>query len=623
MQSDLEKLKELLFGHEKKALDALTRRLDTAESRTADVADVLPGAIDLSVEQGPELSRSLKKPLEDTLTEAIVRDPHKFAVALYPVIGPAIRRAVAEAMKSLIMSINRGIDDAMSPVARFKARRAGIPLAEWVLRQSLVYRVDDVFLIDPRSGLLIEHVHHPEAGEKDEDAVSAMLTAIQDFGRDSFSDDGGDLSSASIGEFTVWISQGPYAMLAAVIRGTPPPDVRSLLDVTIERLHLSNGEALKNFQGGRIGNLEDELSQCLRLRLRQDAPVRRGPSRWPAVAVFALIACGVGYLIWQNVVRDRALERWRDALAAEPGIVTTQMRRDRDTFFAAGLRDPLAASPGDVAASSSLPEGSEIALDFRPFVSLEPSMIEARARTVLAPPERVSLSFDNGVLAARGDAPVQWRQRFETIALTVAGVKAVDSTGLGASDTELFARIIRITEPPDSVQVTVNSGVATFAGESPHAFVSTLAARLATVDGLRGSDLRQLVTTEERELKRLALAINDHRIFYNTSTNLVDAQQQGVRTLARKMVDYGRFAIVLGKTPSFRLTGFTDASGLPAANRQLRLARAQDTAARLALFGVNPDWLVIRSGPRSPAGSENDATQRNVRVEVTESTDSL
>ena len=139
-------------------------------------------------------------------------------------MGPAIRKAISEALKSMLQSMNNAIDTSLSPSARYKAWRAGVPLAEWVLRKNIIYRVNEVYLIDPRSGLLIDHLHHPDVSHKDEDAVSAMLTAIQDFVKDSFASESlGGLDSAVIGEYTVWLSQGPHAMLACLIRGVPPP----------------------------------------------------------------------------------------------------------------------------------------------------------------------------------------------------------------------------------------------------------------------------------------------------------------------------------------------------------------------------------------------------------------
>lgn len=622
MPSDLEQLKHLLFGHEKKALDALTRRLDTAESRTADVADVLPDAITQSSEQGPELSRSLKTPLEDTLTDAITRDPQRFAAALYPVMGPAIRRAIAEAMKSLVVSLNRAIDTSLSPMARIRARRSGLSLAEYVLRESLVFRVDEVYLIDPRSGLLIEHVRHPDTEEKDEDAVSAMLTAIQDFVRDSFSGDDGRLASASVGEFTVWISQGPFAMLAAVIRGTPPMDLRKQLELTVERIHLNHGKALDAFSGEPVGQLESELAGCLRYKLRPEAQERRLFS-WPLAALGAVILGAIGYLFYVDYQREQTLNRWRDVLVATPGIVVTQASRDargwrREAHYTVhGLRDPLAVEPADLANEAGIDPARAHAV-FEPYASLESPLILARAEAALSPPDGVSLSFVDGTLAARGDADTKWRSSFESLAPAIAGVRAVDASGLVSSDAELFSRVMRATVPPEQVQMRVDNGVAVFEGSAPAEWLATLTDRLSTVEGLRGSDLRGLVNTTEKQYADRRAALDDFRVRYSVGVRLDGAQRDLLPALARDINALLTAGAAIGQRPQLFLTGYTDGTGARQANQQLRLRRAEDLRDRLVALGVPRDALLVRVGPPARLDQFADPRQRAVSLGISD-----
>ena len=57
--------------------------------------------------------------------------------------------------------------------------------AEVVLKHTLVYRVEHVFLIHRHTGLLIAHAASQDATSQDPQLVSSMLSAIQDFVRDS------------------------------------------------------------------------------------------------------------------------------------------------------------------------------------------------------------------------------------------------------------------------------------------------------------------------------------------------------------------------------------------------------------------------------------------------------
>lgn len=622
MPSDLDKLKELLFGHEKKALDALTRRLDTAESRTADVADVLPDAITQSSEQGPQLSRSLKTPLEETLTDAITRDPQRFAAALYPVMGPAIRRAIAEAMKSLVASLNRAIDTSLSPMARIRARRSGLTLAEYVLRESLVFRVDEVYLIDPRSGLLIEHVRHPDTEEKDEDAISAMLTAIQDFVRDSFSGDDGRLASASVGDYTVWVSQGPYAMLAAVIRGTPPADLRNQLDLTVERLHLSHGKALDDFAGDRVEHLEPELAGCLRYQLRPGAEKTRLISG-PLVAAGLLLLGALAFWFYTDYKRERTLTRWHDAMVDAPGIVVTSVERDTRTwrmaehYTARGLRDPLAADPMALAAEAGVSE-AQAHTGFEPYVSLEPSLILARAQRALNPPDGVRLDYADGTLLASGDASASWRTTFGVVGPALAGVSAVDASALTAGDAELYSRVRQMTGPPEKVQLRVSDGVAIFEGTAPAAWLASLGDKLGAIEGLRGSDLRGLIDASRARYAALRETLDGRRVLFSGGLRISTTQGATLPVLARDMLQLLELGQSVDQRPQFFLTGLTDGTGDEVANQRLRPQRAEVLRQRLAALGVPRSAMLVRAGAPATSSTGIDPRQRAVVVGVSD-----
>jgi OOP family OmpA-OmpF porin len=74
--------------------------------------------------------------------------------------------------------------------------------------------------------------------------VSGMLTAIQDFVHDSFaSPDGEALEDLRVGDLAVWVERGPQAVLAAVIRGNAPQDLRTVFQEALERIHLQFGTA--------------------------------------------------------------------------------------------------------------------------------------------------------------------------------------------------------------------------------------------------------------------------------------------------------------------------------------------------------------------------------------------
>jgi OOP family OmpA-OmpF porin len=153
---------------------------------------------------------------------------------------------------------------------RLESLRTGKSFAEVVLLHTLLYRVEQVFLIHRETGLLLAHSTADWAEIRDADLISGMLTAIQDFVHDSFSfDQGSQLESFRVGDLTVWIEQGPLAMLAGVTRGKAPPDVRDLFRETLENIHLQFYRALDNFNGDSspFAATSPLLNDCLRQKI--------------------------------------------------------------------------------------------------------------------------------------------------------------------------------------------------------------------------------------------------------------------------------------------------------------------------------------------------------------------
>lgn len=285
MLSRLDELRGILLGPDHDKLEEVSSRIEQQDRRAADVAEVLPESVALSFRRDSRLTGALRDPLRQCMSESVRENPEEYADALFPIMGPAIRQAVAEALKSWIQQANHAIEQSLSPRGlkwRFQAWRAGIPYGQYVLQQTLLYRVEHVYLIHSASGLLMAHVQQPDAVAKDEDAVSAMFTAIQEFVRDSFS--GAErLRTAELGELALWAVHGPSCILVAVIQGSPPAPLRDELEAVLERLETGHSEVLRDYRGNpaTLPELGPELARCLVSSSREPAARSAGPSRGP------------------------------------------------------------------------------------------------------------------------------------------------------------------------------------------------------------------------------------------------------------------------------------------------------------------------------------------------------
>src|SRR5271167_116752 len=193
----LAELRAILLGPDRAAWESMRQRLDNPRRRTEDVASVLADAVRLRSDA--KLRRALQPLLEESLQLSVQSNPRMLADALFPIFGKAIRKAITSELDGMLQSLSQTLEQSFSWRSfewRWESVRTGKPYAEIVVLRSLLYRVEQVFLIHRSSGLLLQHVAAPSPGAppgaapaetKDPEMISGMLTAIQDFVRDSVS----------------------------------------------------------------------------------------------------------------------------------------------------------------------------------------------------------------------------------------------------------------------------------------------------------------------------------------------------------------------------------------------------------------------------------------------------
>jgi len=186
---DISQLRHLLFGKDYDALLALKAQFENSERYTSSVANIIAEAIQQRETRDGSISAALAPTVEQALTHAISQDPKRFADVLYPVMGPAIRKSIQQALNEALENFNRLLEQSLSVNSwrwRWDAWRTGQSYAQIAMLRTLVYQVEQVFLIHRDTGLL-QHVVSENVTSKDPEIISGMLTAIQDFIKESFS----------------------------------------------------------------------------------------------------------------------------------------------------------------------------------------------------------------------------------------------------------------------------------------------------------------------------------------------------------------------------------------------------------------------------------------------------
>jgi len=389
----LAELRAILLGPDRAAWENLRQRLDNPSRRAEDVAGVLAEAVRLrsSGHSDVKLRRALQPLVEEALQLSVQSNPRMLADALFPIFGKAIRKAITSELDGMLQSLSQTLEQSFSLRSlqwRWESLRTGKPYAEIVVLRSLLYRVEQVFLIHRDSGLLLQHViaPAPESAEaKDPEMVSGMLTAIQDFVHDSVSGaESENLETVRMGEIELVLAYGPDAILAGFVRGVAPRKLSRVFQDTLDGIEQKKAEAFHTFSGdtSRFDSCRPQLEASL---LGQGKPDERPSSSWAARAllfglpVLLLLVFG-GWWVYSSAI-DRRFANFTHRLESEPGIVLTHTEKRGSKYYIAGLRDPLAADP-----ASLLPPGlPSNKVDFRweDYHSLVPRFAAQRQLTEL------------------------------------------------------------------------------------------------------------------------------------------------------------------------------------------------------------------------------------------------
>ena len=595
--AEFEELRRIILSGEREQLRDLRDRVSNKERRSQDIANVLPEAVKLSQEHGDELTQALRPAVEDSIKESIETKPDTFVDALHPIIGPMVRRSIAESLRRLMQSLNQALEHTFSWRGlkwRFEALRTGKPFAEVVMLRSLVYRVEQLFLIHRKTGLSLLHVAVDSAVTKDSDMVAGMLSAIQDFVRDSFATgDNSALEEFRVGDLQVWIAPGPYAYLAAVIRGDPPRELRTRLEDTIESIHILKGSAMANFKGDAapFESVRPDLEACLR---SQYIAAKKGGKK---VRAWIAITTAAAFLAALLIVGVRGELRWRkfvQELNAQPGLAVTAAHKGwfRPSEIT-GLRDASASDPTEVARRFGVDQ-DRVQFHWKPFFGLDPASIVERFQKRFGVPSTTQVSSKNGVLILTGSAPYDWLERVRGEAKFVPGISTLDDSALYVTydPASVLQRFNEKFDPPNTVSAALVQNTLVLSGEAPQQWLARVRTVASVVPGITSVDTSKVINLDERTFQRSKSVIENAFVYF--LTNKDDIASEGFAALSRLPDEIRRCetaARSIGMNITLEILGYADTVGDEAKNVDLSQRRAHKVADFLSLCGFESTVL--------------------------------
>ncbi len=558
--TSLVELRRVLVGVEQRQIAHLTERLDDPIIRAQETANVLVDAVRVRTARDGQLTEALQPTISTALEQAVTHDPRPFANALFPVLGPAIRAAVTDMLSRALASLDAALTNTFSVQGlrwRMEAWRTGRSFAEVVLLRTLVYRVEQLILIDRMTGLPLQHLMADDLRSTDaahrSAMMSGMLAALRDYAHDALGARSNEsLDAFTVGDLKVWVEQGPRVLLAAVIRGVPPEEMRVTLRECGESLQLQFGAAFARFDGDAAPFVvtRPTLERVFAAKYSAGAKPKSMARAWTVVAIVFLTLLGVAGWWWYRGAR---FGDYVERLRAEPGIVITEAERDGLGFRVAGLRDPNASAPAMLRLGIPL-DTARLTEQWAPYLSLDSTITLLRTVRRVQPPARVSLTLRGDTIEAAGSATGVWRESALVLALSTPGVRVWRDSAL----------VLDVRARADS--------------------------------------LAQLVSTQP--------------LTFGTGASVLrPAERERLRVIAAQVRELSLLVPVEGGVLEVSLAGFTDPSGSDTLNTRLARERAAVVRAALVEEGVADSLLLDRT--TTPSAEARSAAQRVTAVQAT------
>ncbi len=596
-EASLNRLRTLLLGATEEQIEAIHARLGNPDLRVLELSQDLPAALILRAQKDNQLTQALLKTVEGIVQTSVERDPQPMVNAIYPAIAPALRRAVSQALRQMMGSMNKTLDHSLSLKGlkwRIEAWRTGRSFAEVVMLNSLLFRVEQLFLIDRETGLLLRHVTADDVKGEDPDIVSGMLTAIRDFAHDSFRlDKEESLASVEIGDREIFVVQGPKAVLAALVWGTPPDIFRKTLHETLEEIHLTCSSDFKEKESnpGAFEKVDPVLQRALLMEERSDT---QGVSMITWLLLFGLAALiGYGGYAWWT--RSQIWSDFQSRLDQAPGIVITSAERNWGGYTIRGLRDPLAMDPHQLAIDAGI-DPEKIESRWEPYQALTPPIIIARARKISDAPDSVVFAYDKGVLQLSGEALKDWYEKAGSLLTGLIGVEQVDDSQLTVyTSLELMLREARsLMELPEKVSLGILGNKIAIQGEAPLVWYRQFDQLFRNRFEPETLDVTQLTFQEQKKLQEIVAALAGEKLYFvNGGAELaVSDSPSPIPILAKFIGQLSELADLLGQPLRIEIKGKTDIRGSAEYNHALSIRRAETIRNLLIENGVPADVLI-------------------------------
>ncbi|MEA5596355.1 OmpA family protein [Rivularia sp. UHCC 0363] len=328
-----ELLRRKIIESKAEVVEAITPIIDTAihsrveqdkDSMGAALAAAVPIAIAQQINvNSEEFTNAIAPAMGEAIQKQIVLEKDKIVDALYPVIG----NTIAKYMGETIQAINKQVENTLSVEGikrKIQAKLQGVSEAELIVRESISFIPQAIFLIHKTSGLIICDIQSADSERLESDMIAGMLTAIRSFANDCMAQSGNvsELDEIDYGNFKIILEVAGYCYLAIIVKGETPKRFIFQMRETLSKIVTTYGKSINKFEGD-LETIPNEINTLLEALIdfkREEKKNKPSPLLMLSLAILGIIFIPWGLWQYRSSVISAVENKTALALASTPEL---------------------------------------------------------------------------------------------------------------------------------------------------------------------------------------------------------------------------------------------------------------------------------------------------------------
>lgn len=296
--SELEQLKELLLADELEKLKTLEEKVETLDFESRDNATIM-------------------KRVTPAISKGIAENKETMIDALYPIMGGMISKYVTQAIKEMMETINKKIEQGLSferVKRKAKAKLTGVSESELLVEESGDARISSLFVIHKETSMLIAEAHLENKEIDDAHMVASMASAIKDFINDwmQHADTQNEVQLLSYGNATLYIESAGSVFIIAFLDAEPDYEQRTHINTFFASIVKEYAAFFQTFDGDdsaeEIVPLSMKMEDYLYAQNMQEMTPKKNPAKMIFI-VLGVVLLGYGIYLFQGWYRLYSLEK--------------------------------------------------------------------------------------------------------------------------------------------------------------------------------------------------------------------------------------------------------------------------------------------------------------------------